>query len=237
MNIEYKILRREEINNLIRRTKNRNSERCGDVLFHGTNFQSLTTSEIEIKKMFEICNYIKDIINKYLAIHFDYLDTDKSNCELNNKPLSEFNDYGDICVTNDLHKAVLYCTNDFGERGKLVRTFLDLVNRLDIKLDDDRLNKYLFYYNNHIYRYHQAQKVIIIFQNIGYMDMKMADDGNSIELSKIKPLNDQLMIDTLKLEEDNDQTAVGLVVLEKDFDLLIDVVGNKKEKNLLKDKH
>ena len=67
--------------------------------------------------------------------------------------------------------------------------------------------------------------------------MKMAEDGNSIELGKIKPLNDQLMIDTLKLEEDNDQTPVGLVVLEKDFDLLIDVVGNKKEKNLLKDKH
>ena len=52
MNIEYKILRRNEINNLIRRRR-MDSEHCGNMLFHGTNYQSLTASDIEIKKMFE----------------------------------------------------------------------------------------------------------------------------------------------------------------------------------------
>ena len=214
------------------------SEHCGNMLFHGTNYQSLTASDIEVKKMFEICNYIKDIIIKYLTINSGnpkiQQEIGKPNSTLKNV---SFKEYGDMCVTNNLYNAILYCTNEFGEQGKVIGSILDLAKKLNIKLNDDRLNKYLFYYKNHIYRYHQAQKVIIIFQNIGYMDMKVDEDGNSIEMSKIKPLNDQLMIDTLKLEENSDQAVVGLVVLEKDFDLLIDVVGNNKEKKLLKDKY
>lgn len=207
MDIEYKILKKEEIESL---------NRDNNVLFHGTNYQSLTASPEEIRRMFEASTYIKDYVFNYLREHRlekrvrDFIQSEDALMIIDNEQMSE---YGFFYSTYNLAVAYHYCDDNFGWIGFLAEIAINAMKELELEFDDDRLYRYIFYYQNHIERYKKAQKVIIVFEDV--------DDKDLLSIGK------DYMI------KNDDCRYSGKAILEKDFKTMIDALATPKEKRLI----